>query len=189
MKRRGFTLSELVIAAAIASILAGLTAASYISIQRLVARGQDDLLAASTARVIIDRVSRDLRQALVVVDSIPPDAADGLTSLEFEDGHDVDPAGPTYITYSLDGTDVRRNRHYYYLTSSPNQRLPYNAGVVGQGGFAVASLSGEDYIIADRVSDLRFYGSSSLVYIDTSITVNAVSNDQSYHSAVAKRNQ
>lgn len=189
MKRRGFTLAELVIAAGIASVLAGLTAASYLSIQRLVARGQDDLIAAASARVVIDRISRDLRQALTVVDSIPPDAADGLTSLEFEDGHDIDPSGPTYITYSLQGANVRRDRHYYYFESNPIQHLPYNAGVVGQGGFAVVSLVGEDYIIADNVAELWFYGSSSLIKIDTAITVNTQIAPQRYHSAVAKRNQ
>lgn len=189
MKRHGFTLVELILAASIASVLAGLTAASYIAIQRLVVRGQDDLVAAQTARVIIDRVSRDLRQAETVVNLIPPDSASGLTTLEFEDGHEVDPAGPTYITYSLEGTTVRRNRHYYYLQSNPGQRLPYNAGVVGQGGFSVSEVTGENYLIADGVSDLRFYGSSSLVEIDTTITVNATTTPQSYHSAVAKRNQ
>lgn len=187
MRYKGFTLTELVIAAAIASILAGLTASSYISVQRLVARGENDLVAAQTARVVIDRISRDLRQALKIVDSIPPDAVDGLTNLTFEDGHDVDPAGPTYITYMLDGTSVQRTRHYYYRADNPSQRLPYNAGVVGQNGFSEAVIEGEDYVIADDVANLRFYGSERLISIDTDITVQGA-GVQSYHSAVAKRN-
>lgn len=188
MTRRGFTLTELVIAAGIASILAGLTATSYISIQRLVVRGEKDLVAAQTARVIIDRISRDLRQAIRITDSVPPDAVSAISTLTFEDGHDVNPDGPTYITYSLEDTSVRRNRHYYYLESNPTQRLPYNAGVVGQNGFAVTSIEGENYLIADDVDDLLFYGEARLVQIDTVIAV-AAGITQRYHSAVAKRNQ
>ena len=187
MSKRGFTLTELLVAASIASILAGLTATSYISVQRLVARGENDLVAAQTARVIIDRISRDLRQALTIVDSIPPDPIDGLTHLTFEDGHDVDPSGPTYITYALNGTSVQRTRHYYYQSSNPNQRLPYNAGTVGQNGFSVATVEGEDYEIANDVADLRFYGDAHLISINTDITVQGA-GIQSYHSAVAKRN-
>lgn len=188
MKKPAFTLAELLIAASVSAILIGITGRSYISIQRLVGRGENDLIIAQNARVVIDRISRDLRQAVSVTTSVPEIRIEASASLEFEDGHEINPAGPTYIKYELINDEIWRSRHYYYDESNPDIRLPFNPVLYEQGAYEVQELPSESYKIAENVTDLAFWGTDNLVQIDVELQDDPNLPSQIFHSAVAKRN-
>lgn len=196
-QKRGFTIPEILIAVTISSILIGLTAASYVSIQKVVGRNENEYVIAQNARAVVDRISRDVRQAVSFATNVPESQSEAISAIEIEDGHDVDPAGPTYITYELvinsnDGGFVKgvvwHKRYFYYNTVNPSIHLPYSSGVVGQGGFNRQDLTGESYIIAENVTDLNFYGLASLLQIDVTLQMSANEKAQTFHSAVGKRN-
>jgi len=188
--KNGFTLIELLVAVTVSAILAGITGASYISIQKLIGNNEQALLLAENARVVIDRISRDFRQTDSLVTTLQPDVVNGVSAIEFEDGHQVDPAGPTYITYQFDsGTgEVSRHRQYYYDVDDPDIHLPFNQVIFDQGDLLVQEISSDTYTIAENVSSLNFYGDESLVKIDVILQTDDGSEVQSFHSAVARRN-
>lgn len=194
--KNGFTLVELLLAAFLSVMLAGLTATAYSGIQRQIASGEEDLILAQNGRSVIDRIARDVRQAVNFATTLPSDPAEAVDNFEFEDGHAVDANGPTYIDYLFESTDnngftegvVRRSRYYYYLVENPTRRLPFDAGVVGEDGFTKQVIESGSFIIAENVTGLRFWGTANLLYIDVDLQKRAGGYSLPLHSAVAKRN-
>lgn len=195
-KKPGFTLVEVLLAAFLSVILAGLTATGYSSIQQQISQGEEELVLAQNGRAVIDRISRDVRQAVRFATTLPADRAEALTAIEFEDGHDVDENGPIYIEYSFESTEengftvgsVRRSRHYYYLTTNPERRLPFDSGILGENNFAKQNIESDSYIVAENVTGLRFWGTPDLLYVDVDLQAKAGGYALPLHSAVARRN-
>lgn len=195
-KKTGFTLVELLLAAFLSVMLAGLTANAYSSIQRQIGNGEEELVLAQNGRAVIDRISRDVRQAVKFATTLPATSDGAVNEFELEDGHQADPSGPTYIQYSLESTttngftvgQVRRSRYYYYLQADPSRHLPYDAGVVGQDGFSKQIIESDSFVVAEDVTALRFWGNADLLYIDVDLQARAGGYELPLHSAVAKRN-
>lgn len=195
MRKPAFTVVELMTATSIGLLLISLTWGVYLSIVRASVASDQESMVAQNARVIVDRISRDVRQTTGFAQSLPDTAAAGVSSLEFVDGHEPDPAGPVYIRYSLSGTDVWRRRHYYYKADQPDTRVTLNAGdTTYEEGDARGGSTGiyrhelEGTIVADGVKSLIFYGTATLVKIDVVLQRQASGPTYSIHSAVSKRN-
>ncbi|GEM_PF-1875995 len=193
MKRAGYTLAELLIASSVSLVLVAMSTGIYVSVNSQVGQGEVEIVLAQNGRAVIDRISRDVRQAVDFATEIPAERVDAVSAIEFEDGHSVSQAGPTYIEYSFtnvtDGIgEIVRQRHYYYHVSDNSVHLPYSSGTVGENGFSKQIISSDTYTIAEDVASLEFYGTDYLVKIDVTLQQKADGETLDLHSAVAKRN-
>ena len=191
--KKGYTLVELLIAASVSLLLVSLATGIYVNVNQQVGQGEEEIILAQNGRAVIDRMSRDIRQAITFATVIPFERVDSVDYLEFEDGHNISAAGPTYIEYQLtnvvDGIgEVTRSRHYYYFEGNPAVRLPYNSGTEGTAGFTKEVITVDSYTIAEDVSSLEFYGTDQLLQLDVTLKQKADGKELELHSAVAKRN-
>lgn len=149
-----------------------ITGSSYLLAQKAYNKGSTENELAQNIRVSTDRITREIRQSVAIVTNLPPTAIDPLNppapSLTIQDGHDVNRI--TYITYYLNGSELKRKQETYYFSSDPNIYVLYNS----TDGFGnppeVAVLS--DEIIAEYLSGAEFYGASGLVNISLTLSKN-----------------
>ena len=193
MKRSGFTLIEVLLATTLSVGLIGLAGTAYVQSQRLTVAQADELTVAQNARVLVDRVSRDVRQTTEFTATLPDNSLEGADSIEFVDGHEPDESGPYYLQYELADGQIWRRRLYYYRPSQPTVRVSYNPSEVLYEEGAGAPDNGlvrhvdESIAVADGVQQLSFWGSASLLRIDVWLK-QGNSDVYQLHSAVAKRN-
>lgn len=192
-RRRAFTLIEVLLAATLSVGLVGIAGSSYLQSERVAAIEADELAVAQNARVLIDRLSRDVRQTTEFAFTLPETVADGASSVEFVDGHEPSIDGPYYLRYELQDGQVWRRRHYYYRGSQPGTRLPFSQGETvyeeGEegGDTALYRHETEAVVIAESVADLKFWGTANLLSVDVWLQ-RADGTTEPLHSAVAKRN-
>jgi len=192
MKRSAFTLIEVLVAATLSVGLIGIAGSAYIQSQRLTAAQADELTVAQNARVLVDRISRDVRQTTEFTATLPEAVGDGISTIQFVDGHEPS-GGPYYLEYALEGGQVWRRKLYYYRPSQPDVRVTFNPTetIYEEGdsvpGDALVRHQEENIAIADGVDNLSFWGTASLVRIDVWLS-DGGSDIYQLHSAVAKRN-
>lgn len=169
----------------VSGILVGITVSTYSLIRTSMNLDTMKADSAQNARVAMERMSRELRQAAEVVTMLPSSAADTSVvqphEIEFEDGHAND---LTYKRYYLDGTTLQMQVKEYYFSTAPSTRVQWNA-VGGSGEAPIAAIiTTQD--IADMVQSLTLYESDVFqVQIVTGDGMN-----QAYHlqTSVAGRN-
>ena len=138
------------------------------------------------ARVSLDRMGRELRQAIDIVTVLPATDSDPLNppanEILFQDGHDISQI--TYLRYYLDGADLKRSHIAYYFSSDPGIYVTHDS--LDQDGYSPEELIIEDRIVGEYFSGLQFWGSSSLVYI--SLTLEKNQDSISMDTSVFRRN-
>ncbi|KKQ90293.1 MAG: hypothetical protein UT15_C0016G0005 [Berkelbacteria bacterium GW2011_GWA1_39_10] len=177
-QKNGFTLVEILTVVFLATliIIAAYTVfvMSYKSYQKNTANSE----LTQNARIALERMSREIRQAVSIETTLPidPSAGTPASELKFQDGHDFWPtpipsSSPTptptpsasvspstgkiqYITYYLSGTDLHRKKSHYAFTDAPDTWL------------AIGSLAPEhtdlDEIKAQNISSLQFWGNKAI---------------------------
>ena len=161
-KRRGFTLVELLVAVSISSILIGVTVATYTVFRKAIAQDQNKAALSQNARVALDRISRELRQAPVIVTNLPDNVADTSVpqpgEIEFQDGHAVTGESNylTYRRYYVSTSILKLDTIEYYFSYQAAVRVEYNS--VGTGGVAPLKRVISTQDIADTVQSISFYG-------------------------------
>ena len=182
--KRGFTLVELLVATIVASILVSVTVSLYGLIRKSMAQDQAKADLAQNARVSLDRISRELRQANSIVTNLPASPADNSVAepheIEFEDGHAND---LTYKRYYLNGSVLEMDVMEYYFAGSPNTRVSWDATNNGVSPIS-AVISTED--IADMVQTINFYEGATL--LAEIITTDSASQTYSLETSVEARN-
>lgn len=161
-KGRGFTLIELVAGVA-ASLIILLGVLHILSLTRVALNsGGDRAEAVQNARIALERITRDLRQAEELVTNLPDTADDPLlpppTEIEFHDGHD--PETLTYLRYHLIDGLLYREESYYAFPSAPELRVVYN--VRDEDGNAPVKTVVQDLAVAEGVSVLSFWGDENI---------------------------
>lgn len=175
--RRGLTLIELLISiAGGALILAALLNIFLISREALDRGGPRQELV-QNARIALERIARDLRQAEELVTALPPDDSDPLnpppSELEFQDGHDS--GSLTYIRFHLTGQYLYRELAYYAFDSNPGVRVRFDAQDLFGNPPAKNVIA--DEIIAEYLTGLDFFGErvitvqESLTYGDVNLNL------------------
>jgi len=127
-KRLGFTLLELIMAITIAMIIFLSISYIYTTNQKVFFYTDTKAETMQNGRVILDRISRELRQAEDMVTSLPADNSNPETLPEeimFQDGHDSSTI--TYIRYYLDGSNINRQSIVYYFESDPDNYVYWHA--------------------------------------------------------------
>lgn len=162
----GFSLTELLVAVMVSSILVAATVSIYSLVKKSMSLDQGKADISQNARITLDRLSRELRQTPQVVTALPQNPADTSVAqpgeIEFEDGHTND---LSYRRYFLNGTTLQLQVKEYYFAAAPSVRVRWNE-LDGSGHTPLSAVvSTQD--IAEYVSSLAFYGSEVIQMVIT----------------------
>lgn len=163
--RPAFTLIEILIAMTIGSVILLALYGIYAVSSKSYLRSTDQSELTQNARIALERISRDLRQAEEIATSLPPTNTDPLnppaTQILFQDGHNTTQI--RYINYYLSGADLYRRVLHYSFSSDPSLWVKYNA--TDQYDNPPNEIIDENLVKADKISSLQFYGENT-IHID-----------------------
>ena len=163
-KINGFTLIETMTGLSLFLVVVLLVGSIYILAQQTYNKCSSQNELVQNARVCLDRLSRELRQAEFLI----TDVSATSTELFFQDGHDSDYI--TYIIYHLIGTDLYRTHKAYYFPPwpvAPEQYTYYNS--VDAWGVSAASTTLESKIVGEYFDSLEFYGENGLITVTANL--------------------
>lgn len=175
----GFSVLEVVVGLLITLLLLLATYSVFILAQRTEKPLVNKAEITQNQRAILDRMSRELRQAVAVVTALP------ANEILFEDGHGVITNNPVqYIRYHLVDTNLYREVLYYYFNTDPSTHV-YFDDLDGSGNPPVSSTI-EDRLIGEYVSSLTFSGNATI-----NISISFTKNGQTLNitTDVSPRNQ
>ncbi|MCX6784808.1 MAG: prepilin-type N-terminal cleavage/methylation domain-containing protein [Candidatus Komeilibacteria bacterium] len=176
LKKSAFTLIELVAVVALGSLIFLLIYQMYDASQIIFKQSNTTLELAQNGRVVLDRLSRELRQAKVIATPLPADKnQNGFpppNSLLFENGHDA--ATIQYLRYQLTGNALHRQVVTYAFAPNPDVYVHYDD--VDQFGQRPQETIAEDRVIAEYISEINFYGSDQVT-----IELNLVKKNYHYY--------
>lgn len=161
-QQKGFTLTELLVAIIIGLLITILISSVFILNQRVIRKNNLKSELTQNARITIDLMSREIRQAKKIVTTLPADDSTPPlpSSLLFEDGHVTSQI--QYIKYELSGTELHRKVIVYYFDAAPSSYVKHD-DVDGFG--APNELEIEDKIIGENFSSIDFYGIENITVI------------------------
>ena len=169
--QKGFTLFEIITAMSLFVVVILLTNTLYVLGQRSYRTSMNKSELVQNARVSLDRLSRELRQAKTLITDLSTTTAHEIF---FQDGHNLDEV--TYIRYYLDGTDMKRSHLAYSFTSDPGVYV-YRSAVDAFGNPPDENAL-EDRIVGEYYSALGFSGTSTNGLIDISLQLDK--NDEEF---------
>lgn len=183
--KTGFTLLETLVGITIGVLLLGLVLAIYTLTIRSVQASETRSELTQNSRVIMERLTRDLRQTRALATVLPPASDDPLhpppDTLEILDGHNT--SAYLYLRYYLAGADLKRQVKQYYFATDPTVFVPWDA----EDDFGNPPLTAilEDELVGQYVGSLKFYG-LDLVYIELTLAKGNITHTAA--SAVFGRN-
>jgi len=127
----------------------------FILSQQTQRKVDDRAEAVQNERAILDRLSRELRQANKTVTVLP------ANEIIFEDGHgnlDSDPI--QYLRYYLSGTDLYREVRYYYFVAAPETHVRYDE--TDENSNPPSLQVSEDRLVGEYINSLSFSGSDTI---------------------------
>ncbi len=157
---------EIIISIALFIAIITMVYSIYSLSQRSYNQGGDENELWQNARVVFDRMTREVRQAKNLVTEIPISDNDPASEMQFQDGHDLSEI--IYIKYYLDNTDLKRQVLAYCFDEEPETYVIWNG--VDEFGNPPNELILEDRIIGQWFSDLNFWGEDGLINISISLT-------------------
>lgn len=157
----GFTLVEIIVSLSMFLVAILLTSSIYLLTQKSYNQGAAKAELSQNARVTLDRLSRELRQAVTVVTAIPAASSSPAVEIFFQDGHDISQI--TYLRYYLSGSDLKRQHKAYYFSAEPATYVPWNS--VDVNGNPPQEKIISDEIVGEKFSSLGFWGSTSQINI------------------------
>lgn len=171
-KQTGFTLPEIIVSMAIFILVILLTGSIYSLSQKSYKKSSDLAELTQNNRVFLDRLSRELRQSVNIITTLPPTASDPLNppadQIIFQDGHDT--SRITYLRYYLNGADLMRERQAYYFNADPTTYVAYNS--LDQNGQPAIKKILENRIIGEYFKQVKFWGTNDLINIYLKLTKN-----------------
>lgn len=170
--KKGFTLVEILTVVFLATLIIVASYTLYLISYQSYQRNSANAELTQNARIALERISRDVRQAVEILTDLPDDPGLGTPSseLKFQDGHNILEGGQIqYVTYYLSGTDLHRKISHYTFTTSPDEWVLWST--LNEGGNSPTEYTDLDQIKAEKISQLQFWGTQV-------ITIHlAVSND------------
>ena len=161
----GFTLTEMIIAITIFALIVVAVYSVYTLSHQAYREGERAAETIQNGRVVLERISREIRQAKEIVTELSDDEAGATSTILFQDGHEISTIH--YINYFKEGTNVKREVIAYYFSGDPATHVPWDA-TPPPGQQKLATTTEEARIIGEYVAGLGFWGSP---VINTSITL------------------
>ena len=166
MKNKGFTILEITSVLAIFLLILLLVGSIHVMAQRTSRRGADQSELTQNARVVLDRISRELRQAdgiISIISSTTP-----VSEILFKDGHDDSQI--TYIRYYLDGNEIKRSHHAYYFNTDPATYVIWDS--LDIFGNPPIELVLEDRVVGEYLETVELISVDGLVEINLILNKN-----------------
>ena len=166
---RAFTLVEVLIAITIFSLVVIAIFSLYLSGVGFYRRGTTRSELLQNGRVILERMSREIRQAREIVTELSETESGATSTILFEDGH-ISP-NYHYIHYFQEGDLIKREVIGYYFSDDQSQTLvPWDSTPPSGQALETVVLE-EAKIIGEHLQDLKIWG-SDLVNISLTLTEN-----------------
>ncbi len=105
----GFTLAEMVITITIFILIVVTVSSAYTLSRRAYLEGESVAEISQNGRVILERMTREIRQAREIITELSSTSTDATSTIEFEDGHTPAPS-----PYQGLGSDYFYIRYYIY---------------------------------------------------------------------------
>lgn len=156
---RGFTLLEILAVVFLFSLIIVIASSFYISGQRIYSRSISKMEIAQNARVVYDRLSREIRQSEEIVTMLASSSASSTDEIFFEDGHDSEDI--SYVYYYKSGNDLRRAILAYYFDEEPDVYVRYDSLDEDDNFPEQATL--EDRIVAEYLSGIEFWRENGVI--------------------------
>lgn len=157
-KNQGFTLLEILTAVSLGVGLFLLLLSIYGLSAKSLAVTETQAELAQNARLITERISREIRQARQIATLLPPDDGDPLNppknEIEFQDGHQS--ALVQYIRYYSAGSDLKRQLRRYYFPSEPETYVPADSRDDFGNPPQLAIIN--DELVGQYLQSMKFYG-------------------------------
>jgi len=157
MNKIGFTLIETLITIAILSLVIGTVYGVYILSQKAYQEGETLAEITQNGRVILERTTREIRQAREIVTELPEEESAATSTIMFEDGHILEPY--YYIRYFKEANFIKREVFGFYFSGDTEETfVPWDAQPPS-GQTLLAQTIEEPQIIGEYIKDLKFFGS------------------------------
>ena len=156
-----FTLIETLLAVSFIALFCASLFIIYTNTSRYSQAEKTKLELAQNGRILLDRLSRELRQTNEIVSILPATGDDpdnpALTEISFQNGHDTNQI--TYIRYylSVNQKQVYREHSAYYFSDDPDTYVRRDS--LNQSGEGPIKIIFSDEPIADYIKDLAVWGS------------------------------
>lgn len=157
--QQGFTLAEMLVSIIIGIVIVSLVGSIFLLSQKVIRKNNTKSELTQNARITIDLMSREIRQAKEVITVLPVDTSSPPlpSELQFEDGHTTSQI--QYIRYYLNSEQLNRQIIVYYFDSDPNTYVRWD----DVDGFGVpTSEVMEDKIIGENFNNINFYGDKNI---------------------------
>ena len=182
----GFTILEIIVSMALFVFVILLSGSLFSFAQKAYNKGSERGELTQNVRVALDRITRELRQAVDVVTTLPIVEDDPLDppaeEIFFQDGHNI--SQTTYLHYYLDNSNLKRDWIVYYFSGDPGIYVIYNS--VDQFGDPPEELILSSRIVGEYFFELNFWGTADLVHIYAELIKD--SSRLSIKSSVLSRN-
>lgn len=171
-KNNGFTVLEIVVSLSLFAMAVLLVGSMYDLSQKSYNKGANRSEVVQNARVVLDRMSREMRQTIEIITNLPNTEIDPLNppsqEIFFQDGHDI--SRITYIKYYLDDNYLMRMHIAYYFPGEPNNYVLWNS--VDQNSNPPLTIILEDRIVGEYFNSIKFWGENGLINTKISLTKN-----------------
>ena len=171
----GFTIFEIIVSISLFVVVILMTGSLYQISQKSYNKGSDGAELTQNARVSLDRLSRELRQATDIMTGLPEtDQETGFpppAEILFRDGHDISKI--TYIKYYLENNNLMRRHTAYYFGTDRSIYVPYGSLDIYGDPASELNLEVEGpRIIGEYFNVLRFWGANKLINISMELAKN-----------------
>lgn len=182
---RGFTLIEVIIAISLSIILFFSIAYIYELSQNAYRRTDTKAELSQNGRIILDRLSRELRQTSDIITTLPGNNSDPASlpsEIIFQDGHDTSKI--KYIRYYLENKTIKRQEIGYYFSTEPDDYVYINATSHGDGALPLARVL-DERIVGEYIDDIEFWGNQ---LVNMNIYLSKSNSQEIIYTAVYARN-
>ncbi|MFA6304678.1 MAG: hypothetical protein WCV73_04790 [Patescibacteria group bacterium] len=167
----GFTLTEVVSVLGLTVMIMVLIYNVFLISQKSFIKGDEKMEITQNARILLDRLSRELRQTQEITTALPSDKDQvgfpPAAEIMFQDGHDEQ--NIQYLRYYAIGALIKRQKIVYFFSAEPDNYVKWNA--LDQFGQPPNQSVIDEKDIAEYVSQMQFYG-DNLINIDLSLIKN-----------------
>lgn len=186
-KSKAFTLVEILTVVFLGALIILAAYTAYLISYKSYQRNSQSAELTQNGRIALERITRDLRQAVELVTVLPEDPGVGTppAEIKFQDGHDYWPTTGNiqYITYYLSGTDLYRKVSHFAFPSQPAEWVLWST--TGSEGTLPTEYIDLNQIKAQNISQLQFWGEDVIII---SFKVSNGTSTYSFETKVLGRN-
>ena len=148
-------------------MLLGVVLSIYTLSVKSLSSTQNRAEAVQNGRIVLERLTRDIRQSRDIATILPPDDTNPLNpppnEIIVQDGHNTQLL--QYVRYYLNGTDLYRQVLQYHFVDEPTVLVNYDAE--DEFGNPPISTTISDQLVGQYIDDIDYYGVDLITVVVT----------------------